>query len=178
MVKLTDAECENRAFEPGDMTLEGTGTHVTLKVEQEIQPPKPNPTAGVKNARIMQITASPILKAQREDEQCDHLMHILTGGRLANRDLTDRQKKKLTQLAKELVIEEGMLMHHLKDDFTGAVRSVPFVPMSMRQKVISAMHDDPAAGHQGELKTLHRVKQRFWWPTMRLDVKTDRKSVV
>ena len=54
---------------------------VTLKVEQAVQPPRPNPTAGVKNARIMQITAPPILKAQREDEQCDHLMHILTGGR-------------------------------------------------------------------------------------------------
>ena len=63
MVKLTDEEWKQRTFEPADMSLEGMGTHVTLKVEREVQPPKPNTTAGVKNARIMQIIASLILKA-------------------------------------------------------------------------------------------------------------------
>ena len=95
-----------------------------------------------------------------------HLLHILTGGKLSRKDVTDRQKKKLVQLASKLIIRDGLLMHPLEDEFTGTVRNVPFVPLAMRQKVISAMHDDPAAGHQGELKTLHRVKQRFWWPTM------------
>lgn len=31
-------------------------------------------------------------------------------------------------------------------------------------------HDSPVAGHMGIYKTLHRLRKRFFWPKMRLDI--------
>ena len=61
-------------------------------------------------------------------------------------------------------------MYPMKDKGFKLARNVPYVPVALRARVLDAMHDDPAAGHQGVEKTLHRVTQRFWWPTVRRDV--------
>ena len=32
------------------------------------------------------------------------------------------------------------------------------------------MHASPIAGHMGEYKTLYRIRLRFFWPCMRVDI--------
>ena len=34
-----------------------------------------------------------------------------------------------------------------------------------------AFHNDPTAGHYGVERTLHRIAARYYWPTMRKDVR-------
>ncbi|KAK3239851.1 hypothetical protein CYMTET_50247 [Cymbomonas tetramitiformis] len=40
----------------------------------------------------------------------------------------------------------------------------------LRELVLREAHEAPAAGHTGRDKTMDRVRRRFWWPRMDLDV--------
>lgn len=40
------------------------------------------------------------------------------------------------------------------------------VPHSLRNRVLNFTHDDLTSGHLGLARTLHRTKQRFYWPNM------------
>lgn len=40
------------------------------------------------------------------------------------------------------------------------------VPESLRSDVLRAMHDDATSGHFGFVRTLHRTRERFYWPKM------------
>ncbi|CEM34297.1 unnamed protein product [Vitrella brassicaformis CCMP3155] len=46
------------------------------------------------------------------------------------------------------------------------------VPPSLRMLVFSNCHDSPLAGHMGVVRTIDRISNRFWWPTMNGDVAT------
>ena len=45
------------------------------------------------------------------------------------------------------------------------------VPLSLRHNISNAMYASPSAGHMGEYKTLYRLKLRFFWLRMRVDIK-------
>ena len=45
------------------------------------------------------------------------------------------------------------------------------VPRIARSSVIAECHDATSAAHFAERKTLHSLRQRFWWPQIREDVK-------
>lgn len=45
------------------------------------------------------------------------------------------------------------------------------VPSIMRRDVITACHDGPSGGHQGEARTIHKVAQRYFWPGMNQNIK-------
>ncbi|CAH9094973.1 unnamed protein product [Cuscuta epithymum] len=40
----------------------------------------------------------------------------------------------------------------------------------LRDKLVSMIHGSAAGGHSGELATLHRVRNLFWWPNLKLTV--------
>ena len=45
------------------------------------------------------------------------------------------------------------------------------IPRSMRNEVLYQLHDSPTSGgHFGVEKTLARIKQRFWWPSLKASV--------
>ena len=46
-----------------------------------------------------------------------------------------------------------------------------YVPYSCRSEVIALYHDDPLAGHPGADETLRAVREHFYWPRMRDDVR-------
>ena len=48
------------------------------------------------------------------------------------------------------------------------------VPKSVRQNVLKFLHDN--YGHQGMNKLLYRVKERYYWPNLNLDIRTFCKS--
>ena len=44
------------------------------------------------------------------------------------------------------------------------------VPHSLRRTIFAAYHASPSTGHFGPYKTLHRVRQRFFWPRVTSDI--------
>ncbi|KAL0148771.1 hypothetical protein M9458_055949 [Cirrhinus mrigala] len=44
-----------------------------------------------------------------------------------------------------------------------------YVPLCLRQRVLSEVHSVPSSGHPGIEVTLHLLGNRFWWPTVRPD---------
>jgi transposase InsO family protein len=45
------------------------------------------------------------------------------------------------------------------------------VPVSLRDQVLEYMHGSTVSGHYGVAKTYQRVRSRFWWQGMKMDVK-------
>ena len=50
-------------------------------------------------------------------------------------------------------------------------RGLPYVSEIIRSKVISCHHNDPLVGHFGIDKTRELVDQKYYWPSLRKDVK-------
>uniref|UniRef100_A0A158P4K2 RNA-directed DNA polymerase n=1 Tax=Tetranychus urticae TaxID=32264 RepID=A0A158P4K2_TETUR len=46
------------------------------------------------------------------------------------------------------------------------------VPKKLIEEIIASCHDDPIAGHLGFYKTINKIKSRYWWPDLQIDVKT------
>ena len=56
---------------------------------------------------------------------------------------------------------DGMLYHEDR----------PYLPDIIRTEIISRHHDDPLAGHFGVEKTRELVARKYYWPTLRVDIK-------
>ena len=50
-------------------------------------------------------------------------------------------------------------------------QGLPFVPEAIRTEIISRHHDDPLAGHFGIDKTKDLVGRKYYWPSLRRDIK-------
>ncbi|KAI2650029.1 Transposon Tf2-6 polyprotein [Labeo rohita] len=53
-----------------------------------------------------------------------------------------------------------------------------YVPAALRQRVLSEVHSVPSSGHPGIEATLHLLRNRFWWATLRSDTITFIKQCV
>ena len=70
---------------------------------------------------------------------------------------------------KDLVLENGILYRMV--ELPMDVKQVPFLPSSMVEEVLKDLHDDVFSGHMGYDRTVHRVRNRYWWPSLAADVK-------
>ena len=50
-------------------------------------------------------------------------------------------------------------------------QGLPFVPEAIRTEIISRHHDDPLAGHFGIDKTKDLIGRKYYWPSLRRDIK-------
>lgn len=70
-------------------------------------------------------------------------------------------------------VESDMLFHHLQNPRDIIETDDPWklvVPKSQRQHALADCHDAATAAHLGIRKTIHRVKQLYFWPGMITDV--------
>ena len=74
----------------------------------------------------------------------------------------------------ELSIKNGILYRKWFKNESGSSEEPVLqliVPASGRKEILEQLHDSPVSGgHFAFDKTLNRVRQRFWWPSMRLDI--------
>ena len=56
------------------------------------------------------------------------------------------------------------------DDTVGNETYLLLLPKSLRKEVMNLLHNHVSAGHLGMSRTVARVKDRFDWPALRLDV--------
>ncbi len=50
-------------------------------------------------------------------------------------------------------------------------QGLPYVPKVIHSELISRHHDDPLAGHFGIEKTRELIVRKYYWPTLRRDIK-------
>lgn len=68
-----------------------------------------------------------------------------------------------------LKIQNGVLYRITKDPLSKLKRHQFVLPESLIDKALYGIHD--VAGHQGQARTLHLARQRFFWPKMDSDVR-------
>ncbi|KAJ8403213.1 hypothetical protein AAFF_G00354300 [Aldrovandia affinis] len=68
-----------------------------------------------------------------------------------------------------LKVQDGILYREARDPVSRTKRLQLVLPTSLRGKALEGVHD--LAGHQGQVRTLHLARQRFFWPNMARDVK-------
>ena len=81
-----------------------------------------------------------------------------------------RQKPDVT--GRGFFAKEGLLYRRYlppgSDDENGSVEQL-ILPTKCRKAVLQLAHSIPLAGHLGRNKTVHRILQRFYWPTVYKD---------
>ena len=74
---------------------------------------------------------------------------------------TGPEAQRLVQLWSRLIVDHGLLKRKF-DDAKGTSSWTQLVlPRSLREEVMQEMHSGVTAGHLGEEKTLHKIKERF-----------------
>jgi predicted aspartyl protease len=68
------------------------------------------------------------------------------------------------------VMQNGTLHIYPPDVNTEDENPKLVAPLELRQQVLEANHDASLAGHYGIANTLHKIRQRYWWPNMYADV--------
>ena len=68
--------------------------------------------------------------------------------------------------------EDGLLYRHWHPREEGEEFGIEqlIVPKQHRATVLQVAHEIPLAGHMGKKKTIDRIMQRFYWPTLYRDV--------
>ena len=49
-------------------------------------------------------------------------------------------------------------------------RSAAVIPNTLVPRVLEGLHNSPAVGHMGITRTIHRARERFFWPKMRASI--------
>ncbi|KAI2647680.1 Transposon Ty3-I Gag-Pol polyprotein [Labeo rohita] len=66
-------------------------------------------------------------------------------------------------------LENGILFRSVPDGLKGQKLQL-VIPQSYREEFLQYAHDNPLSGHLGRLKTLLRLLEIAYWPTLRADV--------
>ena len=80
------------------------------------------------------------------------------------------EAQQLTQLWNRLVLEEGVLKRKYDDTTSGCTIVLLVVSPPLREEVLKELHAGALEGHLGEENTLHKAKERFYWPGMQRDI--------
>ena len=71
-----------------------------------------------------------------------------------------------------LDIQDGLLVRHWKVLGTDKVIWQAVVPLCLGRKVLKYSHDIKASGHLGIKKTLSKIRQGYYWPGLKNDVRS------
>ncbi len=113
------------------------------------------------------------LRDRQQNDPClaRVLFYVNRGKRASRRERAGETYKVLKVLKQwdKLKILNGVLYRINKDNLTGKKRSQYVVPSSLVTQVLTGIHDE--AGHQGQSRTMHLARQRFFWVGMEPDVR-------
>lgn len=107
--------------------------------------------------------------AQAEDKEAQLLIRYGEKPTHSELRLMDPAMRCYYSCIQQFRMVKGVLYYEWVDD-VGSRSLRLFAPRSLRRKIIEGCHDPPSSGHQGEKKTLERVKRSFYWYGLTADV--------
>jgi len=106
----------------------------------------------------------------------DHYLCVIPFGELIEMQLSDSYLKEIHKklTSPKLSIQEARNFQ-LKDgviQYQGPFDDKPLlaVPTSLRELVMTEMHDYRLSGHLGFSKTYNKIRSRYWWPKLTKDI--------
>lgn len=102
------------------------------------------------------VDLSQIATAQQHDDEVQDLV-------------TKAGKQTLDVARVHYVLENGLLFRSVPDGKKGQKLQL-IIPLTLRQPFLQYAHDNPLSGHLGKLKTLFRLLEKVYWPSIRADV--------
>ena len=108
-------------------------------------------------------------KLQRADPSLATIIHLMESDQLYKRKPYKKDSadvKSLLRIKKSLVLTKGILFRKSYTDNTSPEKIIwqLVVPKTHRHKAVLGCHDD--IGHQGRVRTLSLLRERFFWPGM------------
>jgi hypothetical protein len=129
------------------------------------------------------LTFESIKVAQRDDVFCKTVFHLLQGGKERERAELGETKSAKIDVGWGLVkvdllnylIQDGALYYRvsrgkLKEGDDSMLQWRLVAPKVAVPAILHVCHDDGVSGHFAATKTLERVRDRFWWPSLMQDV--------
>uniref|UniRef100_A0A9J7ZL63 Gypsy retrotransposon integrase-like protein 1 n=1 Tax=Cyprinus carpio carpio TaxID=630221 RepID=A0A9J7ZL63_CYPCA len=118
------------------------------------------------------FTLKELQDKQSEDPVLSRVLSYVSRGRRPSRRERTKETLKILKTLKQwerLRMLDGVLYRVYKDQLTGKKRWQYIVPASLTKQVLQGVHDN--AGHQGQARTLHLTRERFFWVGMERDVR-------
>ena len=122
------------------------------------------------------VTLNPTVnlrKAQHEDPVISQIIQMKTRG-VPKRKLkgwrNDPHFRPFWYHFDRLFVRDGLLYRALKSKSSHPDPAV-VVPKALQTDVLKGTHDSPFTGHLGVIRTLDRIRKRFFWPNMQKSVK-------
>ena len=111
-------------------------------------------------------------KLQRADPSLATIIHLMESDQLYKRKPYKKDSadvKSLLRIKKSLVLTKGILFRKSFTDNTSSKKIIwqLVIPKSHRHKAILGCHDE--VGHQGRVRTLSLLRERFFWPNMQVE---------
>ena len=104
---------------------------------------------------------------QLEDKCVGDLLKAMESHQKPSQDQVKAQSlscRRLYQQWDQLVVRNGILYRYYEPPNESQSWLQLVVPSSLQSEIIKDAHEGTVGGHLGQDKTLHRVKQRFYWP--------------
>ena len=119
-------------------------------------------------------SSSPIdwMKEQRADPNLRVIIKLIESGQLQKRKLHEKDSlevKSLLRIRKSLKLVKDILHRKIYSDNSSSKKDLwqLVVPKAYRSRAVAGCHDD--IGHQGRMRTLSLLKERFFWPGMQAE---------
>ncbi|CAI5665465.1 unnamed protein product [Oreochromis niloticus] len=149
-----------------------TGHGMSAGEEVELGPPtSTEPYRDVGMESLPTMTKQEIRAGQKKDLVIGPVLHYKSMNQKPSRSERISGGGHVRLLLKEwrrLVVRDGILYRCIQDSQRGVVEQL-VLPEDLRISVKTALHDD--SGHLGFERTLHMIRERFYWPRMFQEIK-------
>uniref|UniRef100_A0A3B3SNI1 Gypsy retrotransposon integrase-like protein 1 n=1 Tax=Paramormyrops kingsleyae TaxID=1676925 RepID=A0A3B3SNI1_9TELE len=122
---------------------------------------------------LSELSMQKLQQKQEEDHSIAVVVPFVARKRRPSRHEKANLSPSALSLSKQwdrLTFLNGILYRVTKDPMSKQKRYQYVLPQSLKAKALSGIHDQ--VGHQGQARTLHLARQRFYWPKMEQDIKS------
>eukprot|EP00795_Rhopilema_esculentum_P017524 gene17524-9148_t len=124
----------------------------------------------IKSWDVAVLDAVDVSGLQDEEQEMKEMKDYLSNGRLPN-GIDDDRRKKIDSFSANYFLEDDVLYHRWTPKIYGNVcrtRKQLVVPSKERGKILMHCHNEQ--GHPGFMRTYSKIKENYFWITMKKDI--------
>ena len=134
----------------------------------------PDPATKHGDSPVENETISKFAQEQEADESLKHVRHWVRQKIIPTQNDFQGLPRLAWQMYNQLssqYIQDGILCRKFEPTNGHLAYLQEIVPPSLVTEIITSLHISLTAGHLGAYKTLEKIRQRYYWPGFKTDVK-------